>query len=247
VTISLSATGTRAVLLDIEGTTTPIDFVYKTLFPFARTHAADYLRREGGTPACREAVDQLAREREADIGSGDFDPSGSGDGFTHSDVLEYMIWLMDRDRKSPGLKALQGLIWQEGYQRGELRGEVYVDVPRAFERWRAGGRNIYIYSSGSVLAQQLLFEGSTAGDLARFLNGYFDTAVGAKTSPDSYGVIAARIERPTREILFVSDVIAELDAARAAGVQTVLCVRDSRTPSHSSAHRVAHSLEEISG
>ena len=121
---------------------------------------------------------------------------------------DYVHWLMDRDRKSPGLKALQGLIWQDGYESGELRGQVYPDVPPAFERWRARGIDVYIYSSGSVLAQQLLFGSTEAGDLTTFLNGYFDTAVGPKTSPDSYGVIAARMHVPPPEMLFVSDVAA---------------------------------------
>ena len=119
------------------------------------------------------------------------------------------------DRKSPGLKTLQGLIWQEGFESGELHGQVYPDVPPALERWRAHGLEIYIYSSGSVLAQQLLFGSTDAGDLTPFLNGYFDTGVGAKTSAASYRAIAAAVHASNRRrLLFVSDVAAELDAAR---------------------------------
>ena len=140
-------------------------------------------------------------------------------------IPDYIVWLMDRDRKSPGLKTLQGLIWQDGYRSGELRGEVYPDVPPALERWRARGIDIYIYSSGSVLAQQLLFESTDAGDLTRFLTGYFDTAVGPKHAPDSYRAIAARIHVAPPQMLFVSDIAAELDAAAAAGWHTALCVR----------------------
>ena len=115
---------------------------------------------------------------------------------------------MDRDKKSPGLKALQGLIWQDGYKSGELRGQVYPDVPPALERWRARGLDLHIYSSGSVLAQQLLFGSTDAGDLTRFLTGYFDTAVGPKTSPASYRVISEQIHAVPAEVLFVSDVVA---------------------------------------
>jgi enolase-phosphatase E1 len=132
---------------------------------------------------------------------------------------------MDRDRKSTGLKALQGRVWEDGYRRGELRGQVYPDVPRAFERWRRDGREIAIFSSGSVLAQRLLFAHTGAGDLTPFLRAHFDTVIGAKGDPESYRRIAAALERDPRDVLFVSDVDRELDAARAAGLPTRLCVR----------------------
>ena len=138
---------------------------------------------------------------------------------------------MHHDRKSPGLKALQGLIWQDGYKSGELKGQVYPDVPPAFKRWRAGGLDIYIYSSGSVLAQRLLFGSTEAGDLTESLKGYFDTAVGAKASSDSYRVISEQIHVAPGEVLFVSDVVAELDAARIIGMHTALCVRGADVPS----------------
>ena len=161
-------------------------------------------------------------------------------------VLAYVYSLMDRDKKSPGLKALQGLIWQDGYKSGELRGQVYPDVLPAFERWRARGIDIYIYSSGSVLAQRLLFGSTEAGDLTAFLSDYFDTAVGPKVSPDSYGVIAARIHVPPPEILFVSDVGQELDAARTSGMRTALCVRGGGDgPPGSASHPIVRSFAEI--
>jgi enolase-phosphatase E1 len=153
---------------------------------------------------------------------------------------------MDRDRKSPGLKALQGLIWQEGYRHGDLRGVVYPDVPRAFERWRQQGIDIYIYSSGSVLAQQLLFGSTGAGDLTRFLTGYFDTAAGPKLAPDSYRAIAERTGMPPARMLFVSDITGELDGAAAAGWHTVLCVRNGGDAlSRPERHPCIHSFDEI--
>jgi enolase-phosphatase E1 len=233
-TASLTALKIRALLLDIEGTTTPIEFVHQVLFQYARAHAAEYLARNQDSADCREAVALLRKE------------AGVAQDFSPARILEYVFSLMDRDKKSPGLKALQGLIWQDGYKSGELRGQVYPDVVPALERWRARGIDIYIYSSGSVLAQRLLFGSTEAGDLTTFLKDYFDTAVGPKVSPDSYGVIAARIQVPPREILFVSDVGQELDAARTSGMRTALCVRDGGDgPPGSASHPVIRSLAEI--
>ena len=234
-TVSLSALHTRALVLDVEGTTTPIEFVYQILFPFARTHLAAYLQREGKSAACRAAIAQLREERKKEPGvARDFSPAV---------VLAYVEWLMDRNQKSPGLKALQGLVWQDGYKSGELGGQVYLDVAPAFERWRARGLDIYIYSSGSVLAQQLLFGSTNAGDLTKFLNGYFDTGVGSKASPESYRVISERIHVAPPEILFISDVVPELDAARTSGMQTALCVRGTDVPAGSDSHPVIRSFE----
>lgn len=237
-TVSLSALHTRALLLDIEGTTTPIAFVYDVLFPYARAHAAEYLARHQNSAGCREAVAQLGKEMGEPVAEGAkaIDPAG---------ILEYVFSLMDRDKKSPGLKSLQGLIWQDGYKSGELRGRVYPDVAPAFARWRALALEIYIYSSGSVLAQQLLFGSTDAGDLTKFLKGYFDTAVGPKTSAGSYLTIMATIGIPPAEILFVSDVVQELDAARASGMRTALCFRGGEVASGSESHSVIRSFDEI--
>jgi enolase-phosphatase E1 len=238
VTVPLSAAGIRAVVLDIEGTTTPIAFVYKVLFPFARAHAPRWLAREPHAESGREAIALLAGERTADLARGESPPESIG---------EYVAWLMDRDRKSRGLKALQGLIWQDGYRTGELHGEVYADVPPALARWLEKGLRIYIYSSGSVLAQQQLFQTTGAGDLTRFLSGHFDTAVGPKTAPDSYRAIAASIGVAPGQALFVSDVAAELDAARDTGFQTALCVRGAAPPVGRYPHPVIHTFDEIVG
>jgi enolase-phosphatase E1 len=143
----------------------------------------------------------------------------------HAAVVAHVYRLMDRDEKSTGLKSLQGKIWEEGYRSGELKGEVYSDVLPAMERWRDEGIDIAIFSSGSVQAQRSLFGNSTAGDLTRFIRAYFDTTSGPKNAAESYTRIAAALERFPSEVLFVSDVAAELDAARAAGMLTTLCVR----------------------
>jgi len=237
VTVSLSALQTRALLLDIEGTTTPVEFVYDVLFPYARAHAAAYLQREGKSAAARTAIAQLHDERAL--------ASGVEQDSSPAVILDYFYSLMDRDKKSPGLKALQGLIWQDGYKSGELRGQVYPDVRPAFERWRARGLDIYIYSSGSVLAQQLLFGSTGAGDLTKYLKGYFDTAVGAKTSPDSYRAISERTHVAPAAMVFISDVVEELDAARTGGMRTVLCVRGRDVPSETGSHPVIRTFDEI--
>jgi enolase-phosphatase E1 len=162
--VILDRGGVRAIVLDIEGTTTPVTFVYDVLFPFARAHVAGFLERNWDDADCRAALAVLAAERAADA---EAPPTGEPGPLGPADAVAYVRWLMDRDRKSPGLKALQGLIWREGYQTGELHGQVYDDVPRALDRWRASGLGIQIYSSGSVLAQQLLFQSTPAGDLTR--------------------------------------------------------------------------------
>lgn len=153
--------------------------------------------------------------------------------------------MMERDRKSTGLKSLQGKIWEAGYRAGELRGQVYADVLPAFTRWTAKGRDIAIFSSGSVQAQRCLFAHSTAGDLTPFIRAYFDTTTGAKTAADSYERIAAALERSPSEVLFLSDVGAELDAARRAGLGTALCVRSPEAVPSGSAHPIIRSFDQL--
>jgi enolase-phosphatase E1 len=140
---------------------------------------------------------------------------------------------MDRDRKSTGLKALQGRVWDEGFQKGALKGDVYADVPPAFERWTAQGRQVAIFSSGSVLAQKLLFAHTPLGDLTASIVGFFDTTTGPKKDPDSYRRIVLALGRSPSEVVFLSDVAAELDAARAAGLGTGLCCREGEPPAAS--------------
>jgi len=205
----------RAILLDIEGTTTPIAFVHQVLFPYARARVHDYLEQRD--------IALLRAEYAAEPRSPDL-PAWNPEA--------YVYWLMDRDRKSTALKALQGRIWEAGYRAGELKGkgEVYPDVRPALERWHAAGKTIAIFSSGSVQAQRDLFANTTAGDLSAFLSAYFDTTTGPKREAISYRKIATALGRSPRDILFVSDVVAELDAARAAEMRTALCLRERESP-----------------
>lgn len=229
----MKAGGEQAtLLLDVEGTTTPVAFVHEVLFPYARRHARDLLRRRGGEPAVRSDLEALRREHAEDVARGEQPPpwpesAGAAD---LEGALAYLGWLMDRDRKSTALKSLQGRIWEDGFCSGALEAAVYPDVPPAFARWHAAGRGPWIFSSGSVLAQRLLFAHTTAGDLTRLIRGYFDTTTGPKKEAESYRTIAGSIGLPAGRLLFVSDVTAELDAARQAGLQTALCVREGAPP-----------------
>jgi enolase-phosphatase E1 len=159
-------------------------------------------------------------------------------------ALTYIYWLMDRDRKSTALKSLQGKIWKAGFESGELKGQLFADVPPALERWSAQGR-VAIYSSGSVDAQRLLFRYSTFGDLSALVSDYFDTRTGAKTSAASYTAIAAAMKAAPGDVCFFSDVVRELDPAREAGMETRLVVRAGNTPVEDAhKHRTIHSFDE---
>jgi enolase-phosphatase E1 len=244
--VSPAPPGVRVVLLDIEGTTTPIAFVHEQLFPFARARLGRYLSDHWTTPVVRDVVRRLAEERAADRDAADLPPWRDDTSGLRESATAYALWLMDRDRKSPGLKLLQGVIWDEGYRAGELHGEVFDDVPRALERWRRAGKTVAIYSSGSELAQRLLFSSTRHGDLTPRIAGFFDTGVGGKTQVGSYRRIAAILGQPAAEILFVSDVAAELVAARDAGCDTRLCVRPGN-PAQPDPDRFAkiQSLDEL--
>jgi enolase-phosphatase E1 len=212
--IRLAERGVRVLLLDIEGTTTPIAFVHDVLFPFARTRVPAYLAAHGDDPEVRESLARLRAET-------GHDAAGAAAAFQS---------LIDRDVKSPALKLLQGLIWEEGYKTGELRGQVFPDVAPAIRRWRDGGYRMAIYSSGSELAQRRLFESTDAGDLTGLFDGFFDTRVGAKVDASSYAGIAAALGCAPGDVLFVSDVTRELAAARQAGCQVVLSLRPGNPP-----------------
>lgn len=247
-TFSLSAAGVGVVLLDIEGTTTPIEFVHRTLFGFARAQVRDYLAARIHHAEIASALDGLRGEHAADVAAGLSPPPWGDDsaGTRLESVVAYVGWLINRDRKSRWLKELQGRIWEEGYVRGALKGEVYPDVPPALHRWTAAGASVGIFSSGSVLAQKLLFAHSTAGDLTPFLRWHFDTATGPKTDAASYARIAAEVSSPPDRILFVSDVTKEIDAARAAGFQTLLCVRPpALLPVNAATYAVVETFEQV--
>lgn len=234
----------RAILLDIEGTTTPIEFVHEVLFPYARARMHDFLAQHASDPEVRADIALLRVEHAAESAHADPPPPPP----LPWDPEAYVYWLMDRDRKSTGLKSLQGRIWEEGYRAGELKGKgaVYPDVKPAFERWHKAGKAIAIFSSGSVQAQRNLFANTTAGDLSRFLSGYFDTTTGPKRDAASYHEIAAALHHQPGEILFVSDVTLELDAARVAGMRTALCVRGPDSPDDSlTGHPRVRSFAEL--
>jgi enolase-phosphatase E1 len=233
------------ILLDIEGTTTPIVFVTQTLYPYARAHLRSYLYRHGQSPQYLALIDGFRKEHAADEEAGEPVLPWSSASGSRPSVQAYAEWLMDRDRKSPALKELQGYIWEEAYQRGELVGEVYPDVPLAFARWRAAGVTLGIFSSGGVLAQRWLFRSSSSGDLSMYVQWYFDTHTGPKQDPDSYTRIAAEVGEAPSQVLFVSDTVAELNAARTAGVRTIMSDRPGNLPQPRHDHRVIASFDEI--
>ncbi len=232
-------------MLDIEGTTTPIDFVYRTLFPYARARLAQFLSVHSDEPEVRTDIEALRAQHRSDAAEQLTPPAWNSDSrdLDLASATAYGHWLMDRDSKCAALKSLQGKIWQEGYREGNLRGEVYPDVPPALDRWTREGKLVAIYSSGSVLAQKLLFSTTAAGDLTRFLHAHFDTAIGPKQSPESYFQIAKGLALEPGHILFISDVAKELDAAREAGIQTALCVREQLAEQIVSSHHVIQSFD----
>ena len=227
----------RGILLDIEGTTTPIAFVHDVLFSYARDHVREFL---AANPAA-EDIALLREEHAVDVKEGRNPPS-----LTNESIAEYVEWLIALDRKSTGLKSLQGKIWRQGYLDGSLQSQVFADVAPAFERWRERGLRISIFSSGSVLAQQLLFAHTTAGDLTPAIASYFDTNVGKKGEAESYRKIAAAIGLEPEQILFISDVVAELDAAKDAGMKIVLSIRSGNAPQlNVERYPSIHSFDEI--
>lgn len=237
----------RIILLDIEGTTTPIEFVYDVLFPYARRNLEAFLHKRAGDSEIRPILAALEEQRQLDLEKGLSPPARLADSDEDeiNSLALYAEWLMANDSKCTALKSLQGKIWREGFANGELLGQVYADVPRAFERWRRQGKSIYIYSSGSVLAQQLLFQNTNHGDLTPLLAGFFDTLVGRKTDPESYCEIAARVQCAPHEILFISDAEKELQAARSAGMHTALSIRAGPTNAPETEYVVIHTFDEL--
>ncbi len=215
----MSAAATPAlvgILTDIEGTTTPIAFVHEVLFPYAAARLAAFV--ESGAPV----LDEVPAPK-----------------------LETLQGWMARDEKIPVLKTIQGMIWDEGYRNGAIKGEIYPDVPPALRRWARAGLRHYVYSSGSVAAQRLLFGFSDAGDLTPLFQGFFDTGVGPKRTPDSYRTICRGINIDANALLFLSDVEAELDAAAEAGLATCQLVRPNDRTTPSTRHTTAADFNEV--
>jgi enolase-phosphatase E1 len=237
----------RTILLDIEGTTTPIDFVHKVLFPYASSQAEQFLRQYGSSAEIQADIAKLRDENSDDTRRGLNPPmvrDETQEGELES-LVAYIDWLIAHDRKSMPLKSLQGKIWEEGYRNGQLRGEVFEDVPRALQRWQRQKRNTCIFSSGSVLAQKLLFGNTAWDDLTPYISHYFDTTAGAKNDPESYRRIANVLEQSPGEIAFISDVVSELDSAAAAGFETCLCQRPGNHPQPENTYPVIRTLDEL--
>lgn len=204
------------VLTDIEGTTSSISFVHDVLFPYARAALPAFVREHGNEPEVRQWLDRAA----VDAG-----------GVCQDEVIvEVLQGWIDEDRKHPALKALQGMVWKDGYASGAYQAHVYPDAAQALRGWHAAGHRLAVYSSGSVPAQQLLFGHSTAGDLSPLFSAWFDTAVGGKREVASYANIVQSLGVPAREVVFLSDIVEELDAAREAGLRTVLLDRRQDYP-----------------
>ena len=222
-----------AVLLDIEGTTSSIRFVYDAMFPFVRHNLGSFLHRAWEQPAVQRAAELIAKDAGAVslstwVGTVDGQPINREDAIQR--VRTEVNRLMDNDVKATGLKELQGLIWTDGFSSGELVAHVYPDVPPAIRAWHQRGIDIRIYSSGSITAQKQFYAHTEAGNLLFLFSGHYDTTTGPKRESKSYGAIAADMNRPPASILFLSDVPAELDAASAAGFQTGLLLRPGNAP-----------------
>ncbi|TWT31244.1 Enolase-phosphatase E1 [Posidoniimonas corsicana] len=217
----------QGVLLDVEGTTSSVKFVYDVMFPFARRELAAYLQQSWDDPSCQAACEQVA----GDAGQPSLAAWADAEDRAPRDLVEEEATrLMDADQKATGLKQLQGLIWKSGFESGEMVAHVYPDVPPALDRWRAAGADLRIYSSGSIQAQQLFFGHTQQGDLLPLFSGHYDTTTGPKREAASYAAIAADWRLPPASILFLSDITAELDAAREAGMQTGLLIRPDNAP-----------------
>lgn len=229
----------KIILTDIEGTTSSISFVKDVLFPYARREMPRYVREHADDPKVRRWLEQVQLE----IG----DPEAGDDTL----VATLIDWI-DADRKHTALKALQGMLWKDGYDAGDFRAHVYDDAVASLRRWHAAGKALYVYSSGSVPAQRLLFGHSTAGDLTPLFSGYFDTDVGGKREARSYRNILDQLGAEPADVLFLSDIVEELNAAREAGLATTLVDRredypEPRTGAAMQGHARVTSFSDIDG
>jgi enolase-phosphatase E1 len=219
----------RAIITDIEGTTTSVSFVYDVLFPYAREHMAAFIHQHRDDQIVREQLQLVSLE--------------SGSKLDEDLAIAQLLTWMEADKKITPLKTLQGLIWEHGYQQGHFKGHIYDDVPRNLRRWHAQGIALYVYSSGSVQAQKLLFANTAEGDLTGLFSGYFDTRIGNKRESTSYERIVNQTGLAAQQLLFLSDIEQELEAAEQAGLKTVLLVRDADKPA-GSYHQV-HNFDQI--
>ena len=221
------------ILMDIEGTTTSIAFVHEVLFPFASQHLPQFILEHQEEDRILEALEDVKKTVLEETGKT----------INNKEAISQLIAWIKADRKHTALKTLQGYLWKSGYETKQYKGHIYDDVPKVLEQWHAAGKAMGIYSSGSVEAQQLLFSFSDKGDLTPYLSAYFDTKIGHKREVQSYQNIQQSLAVPPENILFLSDVGAELDAAQAAGFQTIQLVRPGTKPSLK--HRTVADFEAI--
>eukprot|EP00743_Colponemidia_sp_Colp-15_P005283 GILK01005682.1.p1 GENE.GILK01005682.1~~GILK01005682.1.p1 ORF type:complete len:607 (+),score=90.04 GILK01005682.1:47-1867(+) len=241
----------EAIVLDIEGTTTPLSFVSAVLFPFAAAQLRSFLESSWDVAAVRETVLQLYLQARCDLNDAVsdvvavLDPFSGDKAAVLESILQNVQWQMSLNRKTTALKRLQGLIWHQGYQQGVLKGQIFEDVVPSFQKWTQNGLKIYIYSSGSIDAQKLLFGYSEGGDLTSYLSGYFDTTTGAKVDRTSYEKIASQIKVEPSRILFATDMVNEARAAATAGFKTVVMNRVGNSPQPDHPFPIASSFEEF--
>ncbi len=226
----------RAILCDIEGTTTALAFVHETLFPLSRLDLPQFLKINWSDPELSPVIQKLKGETSLHRGK-------PVDSITVEDAVQLLIQWIDADRKETTLKTIQGKIWKNAFESGSVKGHVYPDVPCMWNEWKSQGQRIYIFSSGSVEAQKLIFKHSECGDLSHLIDGYFDTATGPKKEHDSYRKIAIALNLDPSEMLFLSDTDLELDAAAKASMQTIRLNRE--TAPCESTHTTVHSFTEI--
>nr|VFJ57831.1 MAG: acireductone synthase [Candidatus Kentron sp. FW] len=220
----------KAIVTDIEGTTSSIRFVHDVLFPYVREHMAAFVRAHAEDPAVSAHLDEVRRQ--------------AGEVLDLDGVIQKLITWIDTDKKITPLKALQGMLWETGFHNGDFTGHVYDDAARCLDGWHAEGITLSVFSSGSTKAQRLLFSHSNVGDLTPLFSGFYDTRIGAKHEASAYAAIARDMCLPPADILFLSDIEDELNAARTAGMQTRWLVRD-REPDPAASHRQVKDFDAI--
>ncbi len=234
----------KVVLLDIEGTTSAIDFVHTTMFDYARNNLESFLSSSFETKETSETLEVFAKNENHPSLSAFLDGA-----ISKAEKITRLVNLatqrMKEDSKATGLKALQGLVWRKGFNSGELKGHIYHDVPDAFNRWKSAGTTIAIYSSGSILAQKIYFANTTYGNLGAQITHHFDTTSGPKRTSSSYENIANNLNAKASDILFLSDVTEELDAAKTAGMGTGLLIRPGNKPAGNNDHIAYHDFNNI--
>ena len=219
-----------SILTDIEGTTSSLSFVRDVLFPYSRAHLPAFIKAHAQDPLIQkelEAINQL-----------------KGAVLSQQEALDQLLTWIDQDQKVTPLKALQGLIWEAGYEQGDFHGHLYEDAARMLKVWASQGFKLYVFSSGSIKAQKLLFGHTEEGDLSPLFSDFFDTRIGSKQDPEAYRAIARATRQAASHILFLSDIGTELDAARAAGMATTQLIRENQ-PIHSEQHAVAKTFDDI--